>query len=200
MAYLIEKLEEWAQRYERENARVYPEGPVLPKVVVGAVRGGVPYRPARTSGLCSAYVDVRVPPDRSLRDVEREFRAFVDSLGLGARVETFLARRGWAAQGAEPLVEALARAHRQVRGSDPPPGAPEERSMWRDINAFNEWGIPAVTFGPPRHLLGAEEAASLPPAARDPGSQAKYFLRQDMVQAAQVYALTALSVCGVAGR
>lgn len=196
MAYLIQRLEEWAREYEAENTREYLDGIVVPKVVIGAVRGGVPYRPARTSGICSAYVDVRVLPDRKITDVERELRAFVDGLGLGARVELYLSKRGFVAQGAEPLREALAVAHKTVVGSEPGSGSVDERSMWRDINLFNEWGIPAVTYGPPRRALESD-AEPLKRGATDPSGKVKYFLKEDLVRTARVYALVAMQICGV---
>jgi hypothetical protein len=56
--------------------------------------------------------------------------------------------------------------------------------MWRDLNVFNEVGIPSVCYGPPRQ--------------REPlsGAQNRAMKISDLVQATKVYALTALLVCG----
>ena len=55
--------------------------------------------------------------------------------------------------------------------------APPYASMWRDVSIFNEMGIPAVTYGPPR----AFEQCSM--------------RIKDLVDAARVYARIALDVC-----
>jgi acetylornithine deacetylase/succinyl-diaminopimelate desuccinylase-like protein len=196
MAHLIQQLENWARRYEAQNTREYENGMVTPKVVVGAVRGGTPQRPARTSGVCSCYVDVRILPDRSIPDVERELRAFVDGLGLGASVEMYLSKRGHIAQNVGPLKEAVIAAHRQVVGGEPAAGSNDERSMWRDINIYNEWGIPSLTYGPTRHVL-QETPDPNRKGATDPGGKVKCFLKADLVAATKVYALLAMQICGM---
>jgi hypothetical protein len=58
--------------------------------------------------------------------------------------------------------------------------------MWRDLNIFNELGIPSICYGAPR----ASEPYS------DSGARA--MRADDLVKATQVYALTAMDVCGVA--
>jgi len=60
--------------------------------------------------------------------------------------------------------------------------------MWRDLNVFNEVGIPAVCYGPPRQ--------------RDPYSGAgnRAMRIADLVQAAKVYALAAAEICGIEGK
>ena len=46
------------------------------------------------------------------------------------------------------FAEMARRAHRANLGEDPQAGVVETSSMWRDINVFNEVGIPAMTYGP----------------------------------------------------
>jgi acetylornithine deacetylase/succinyl-diaminopimelate desuccinylase-like protein len=89
------------------------------------------------------------------------------------------ARKGYEGKNVEPLVEA---AHLAVRGSQPQPVSTPETSMWRDIDIFNEVGIPAVTFGIPRK--NAPDAAE------------RFIEIQDIVDAARMYALVALEICG----
>ena len=57
--------------------------------------------------------------------------------------------------------------------------------MWRDVNVFNEVGIPSVCYGPPRQ--------------KDPYSGAgnRAMKIDDLVTAAKVYALCALEICGI---
>jgi hypothetical protein len=53
--------------------------------------------------------------------------------------------------------------------------------MWRDVNIFNEVGIPAATFGMPR-----KSAPDVAP---------KFVEVRDLVDAAKMYALVALKIC-----
>ena len=66
-------------------------------------------------------------------------------------------------------------------------------SMWRDANAFNEAGIPAVGYGPgTRDPIADGGVAGLAGAARP-------MAIDDLVATAKVFAPTALAICGVAG-
>ena len=56
--------------------------------------------------------------------------------------------------------------------------------MWRDLNVFNEVGIPSVCYGPPRQ----REAMS--------GGQNRAMKTADLLAATKVYALTILALCG----
>ena len=144
---MIEAIEKWAVEYEHKYTIDYPVGKMIPKVSIGAIRAGAPYKPSTTPRTCSIYVDVRVPPPVLFSQVERELKQIVNAVGLGRTVECFMARKG---RNVEPLVYAVCAAHVEVRGSQPAPVDTPETSMWRDINIFNEVRIPAVTFGMPR--------------------------------------------------
>jgi hypothetical protein len=56
--------------------------------------------------------------------------------------------------------------------------------MWRDVNMFNEVGIPSICYGPPRQRERYSDA----------GNRAMRV--DDLVAATQVYALAALALCG----
>jgi hypothetical protein len=53
--------------------------------------------------------------------------------------------------------------------------------MWRDINIFNEVGIPAATFGMPRKS--------------SPDAVERFVEIKDIVDAAKMYALVAMEIC-----
>jgi acetylornithine deacetylase/succinyl-diaminopimelate desuccinylase-like protein len=182
MAHLIAAIEKWAGEYEAKNTFDSPCGHVIPKVNIGAIRGGVPYRPNRTSPHCSIYVDVRILPDEDPLEIERELQRRVDSVQVGGKVETFLARRGAVGKNTEPLANEVAKALKNVTGMDPAPRAPQEVvSMWRDNNVFNEAGIPSLTFGPPRR--------------KEKETNRIYFEIDDLANMANVYAQVALAIC-----
>jgi acetylornithine deacetylase/succinyl-diaminopimelate desuccinylase-like protein len=182
MIAVIQAIEKWAAEYEKKYSIDYPVGTMVPKVSIGAIRAGAPYKPSTTPKQCSIYVDVRVPPPVEFIQVERELKEVVLSQGLGGTVECFMSRRGYEGKNVEPLVNAIRKAHLAVRGTQPPPVDTPETSMWRDINIFNEVGIPSATFGMPR------KSASDAPE--------RFVEIQDIVDAAKMYALVALDICG----
>ena len=181
MVRVIEKIEDWARQYEASQTFESVCGRVVPKVNIGAIRGGIPYRPNRTSPHCAIYVDVRVVPGEDPLRIERELQSVIDSAEVDARVETFLARDGIEGKNVERLAEVVRRCYRQVTREDPPARAPDEVvSMWRDNNVFNAAGIPSLTFGCARRK---DEAGRL------------YLDINDLVLTATVYAQVAQNIC-----
>ena len=182
MAHLIAAIEAWAKQYEAKRSFDSPCGRVVPKVNIGAIRGGVPYRPNRTSPHCSIYVDVRIVPDEDPLAVESELRKAVDAAEVGGKVETFLARSGAVGKNIEPLAAEVRTAFKNVTGLEPLPQAPQEVvSMWRDNNVFNEAGISSLTFGPPRR--------------REKETNRLCFEIDDLANMANVYAQVASAIC-----
>jgi acetylornithine deacetylase/succinyl-diaminopimelate desuccinylase-like protein len=182
-AAVIQAIERWAVQFEARRSGPTPCGPVRPKAQVGAVRGGIPWRPNRSSPYCALYVDVRTLPGEDVDQVTKQLRDVLDEVGVGAELEVIMSKGGSVAQGIEPLVGAITTAHRAVRGSDPPPEAETStQSMWRDTNVFNAAGIPSLTFGPPRGQAKVQGTG--------------HFELDDLVDGAKVYALTAMLVAG----
>src|SRR5262245_21360361 len=62
MTRIIDALERWGAAFEEKHIYNSPTGPLLPKVNIGAIEGGAPYRPNYFPGVCSIYIDVRMPP------------------------------------------------------------------------------------------------------------------------------------------
>ena len=180
---VITAIEEWAADYTVKRTKATPCGEVRPNAQVGAVRGGIPWRPNRSSPYCALYVDVRILPDEDPDDVTAEFKAMVDAVGAGAEVDVIMSKTGALGTGIEPLRDAIVASHRAVRGSEPPAEAePAVVSMWRDTNVFNKAGIPAINFGPSRGVADV---------------QGRGYLEIDgLVDAAKMYALTALQIAG----
>lgn len=180
-ARFIEAFEKWAAEYEQKNSYASPSGPVVPKASIGAIRSGLPYKPIETAGVCALYLDIRIPPGGDPNAVLRELRALVTQLDLDAEIQPYLFRKGYDGQNTAPLQAAVTRAH--ARAFPNPPAVPDApvSSMWRDLNVFNEVGIPALTYGPPLGL--SAEGWS-------------YFIRrEDIALAAELYTHIALDVC-----
>jgi acetylornithine deacetylase/succinyl-diaminopimelate desuccinylase-like protein len=171
-------LEAWAQEYEQRAAVDTPAGRIVPRAQIVGIDG--------SPGAASLRLDIRLVPGANPRDLEREVRDHLTSAGLDLEVEPYQWSRGYQATGADPLIEAVTTAHREIVGGEPPAPPTPEISMWRDLNIFNELGIPSICYGAPR----ASEPFS------DPGDRA--MRADDLVRATQVYALTAMELCGIA--
>jgi acetylornithine deacetylase/succinyl-diaminopimelate desuccinylase-like protein len=174
---LVPILQEWAREYERRFVYTCKDGTIVPKAVIGAIRGGNPYHVTRTSELCSVYLDCRLTPESDPLALRRELRELLAMSKLPGEVELFLYRRSYGSGENGILLDGLRQAHRQTIGSELEIAAPVFSSMWRDVLIFNEMGIPAVTYGPPRSFR--KQAMSV----------------DDLVRAARVYADLALEVC-----
>jgi acetylornithine deacetylase/succinyl-diaminopimelate desuccinylase-like protein len=176
---VVQAFERWAFEYQTRMTYEGPNGIIVPKASVNAIRSGYPYSLTSTPQLCAFYVDARILPGANPLDVREEIKGLLRELGVPGRVELIVYRPGFEATGAERLIETVRRCHHQVF-SDPPTivGAPVT-SMWRDTNAFNELGIPAVSYAP----RSADHARS------------KSFRIKDLTDAAFVYARIAMDLC-----
>lgn len=186
MARLIQVLEDWAAEYEKENIYRFEGGEMAPKVAIGAIRGGMPNKPYMTSGVCSIYVDIRIPPGKSAVRIRQQLGELLQSLNMSADIQIYLYRSGYIAQNISEFKKAVEASHQKVFGRPSKPVPPPVTSMWRDINVFNEVGIPSLTYGPTRS----------DPDEADTG-KGKFMFKKDLINAARVYALTAMEICGV---
>lgn len=175
-ARLIPRLEAWALDYQTRTRSVRPAGEVVPKVNIGAIRAGHPSQPVLTPAGCRLYLDVRLAPGAGPLDVLHELR----DLAPEAEVTCYLFRRGYEAVGADTVVSALREATRHELGPDhTPTTAHTASSMWRDINVWNELGMPAVTFGPGVGTGGGNARLSI----------------EELAQAARIYLRVMTEVC-----
>jgi len=174
-AALVSALTDWAMEYERSYTRTYPGGTVIPKVQIGAIKGGHPHFIIGGSDTCSLYLDCRILPGMKPAEVADQLRKVVSDCGVDADIELFLFRQGYEAdlEQVSPFVNALRNSHSGVFGQELAMSAPVFSSMWRDHSVFNEYGIPSVTYGPPRQTPSLEA----------------------MMQCARAYASVALEIC-----
>ena len=178
-AHVLLALEKWAVNYEQKE-QPFPGGAFIPKAQIVNVR--------KAGGDCDLYLDARIVPGKNPRAIKREIEELIRGLAIDCEVSIFQYSRGYVAKNAEPLISAIEEAHSYLLGTEPPPTPSAEVSMWRDLNVFNEVGIPSVCYGPPRQ----REAMR--------GAQNRAMKISDLVAATKVYALTALFLCGVEGR
>jgi acetylornithine deacetylase/succinyl-diaminopimelate desuccinylase-like protein len=151
----------------------------VPKASINAIRSGYPFNVTSAPQLCSFYVDTRILPGANPLDLREALRGVLAEVGVEGTVELYLYRPGYEVKGAERFVETVRRCHDQVFDSPPQIVADPVTSMWRDTNAFNELGIPAISYAP----------RSVSHAAK------KSFKVKDLQDAARVYARIAMDLC-----
>ncbi|HEY1269741.1 MAG TPA: M20/M25/M40 family metallo-hydrolase [Candidatus Binatia bacterium] len=180
MTKIIAGIEKWAESFEERYIYNSPTGPLFPKVNIGAIEGGAPYRPNYFPGVCSIYVDIRMPPQVRPVTIQHEVEKTLASLGVEYELDIYKSLLGHEGKGVEPLVDSLEQIHQHLFGSKLRFEAPDRASIWTDTNVYNELGIPAVKVGP---------------RGRRIGPRAEEIDIDEMVKAAQVYALIALDIC-----
>jgi acetylornithine deacetylase/succinyl-diaminopimelate desuccinylase-like protein len=185
----IQRIEEWAKEYEAKNRYESPGGIIEPRVSIGAIRGGLPYKITKTAGVCALYVDVRITPAQKPEEVRREFNHVLAGVGEPFDLELYTYRRaydgvqGYGSKGGnEQLLTAINSAHKALFDHEPERCLPQHTSMWRDINVFHEAGIPGVMYGPGISLFGGLSAIKA----------------EDLIRAARLYTWIALESCGLA--
>ena len=176
---VLTAFEEWAYDYQVRHTYEGPLGRIVPKATANAIRSGYPYSLTSSPQIAAFYVDVRILPGANPLDVREELRALLQQVGVEGTVELTLYRPGFEVKGAEPLIEAVRRCHDQTFSEPPVIVADPVTSMWRDTNAFNELGIPAISYAPRSKSHAAK----------------KSFKVADLVDAARVYARIALDLC-----
>lgn len=180
MTKIIEALETWAEGFEERYIYQSATGPIYPKVNIGAIEGGAPYRPNYFPGICDLYVDVRIPPQVRPVTVQHEIQKTLSGLGIDYELEAYKSLLGHEGKGVEPLVSSVEEAYQYLFGEKVKPEAPDRASIWTDTNVYNELGIPAVKIGPRGKRIGPRN---------------EELEIGQMVNAARLYALLALDIC-----
>jgi acetylornithine deacetylase/succinyl-diaminopimelate desuccinylase-like protein len=170
-------LQAWSNEYEERFKFPSEHGTIVPKVVIGAIRGGNPYHVTRTSEICAIYVDCRLTPNSSPLEIREELLGLLQAQGIEGEVEIFVYRRSYEPGDVSILLDGLRKAHKQTFNAELKVAVPTISSMWRDVSIFNEMGIPSITYGPPRNFKGQAMTVD------------------DIVRTARTYAQLAIEIC-----
>ncbi len=180
MTKIIEAIEQWGERFEEQYVYNSPTGPILPKVNIGGIEGGAPYRPNYFPGVCNLYVDIRIPPRVRPVTVQYEIERALKPLGIDFEMIAYKSLLGHEGKEVKPLVQSLEEIYKHLFGEKLKPEAPDRASIWTDTNVYNELGIPTVKIGPRGKRIG-------------PRSEELEI--DQMLKAAKIYALVALDIC-----
>jgi len=183
MAQVINALEDWADIYIERDQVDFGGGVIKPNVSVGAIRGGLPWKIGNAVGRCSIYLDVRIPPGKNPLYVQTEIEKVIAETGVDVEITPYMTRRGYIAEGHEPLTDSIENAHQAVFGKPTETIFTPITSMWRDMNIFNEVGIPSATYGPSYTKSFSQ------------GQESDAIHIDDLLNASKVYAQVAMDIC-----
>lgn len=186
MLKVLEAVEAWGQRYERENQYIFSAGTIVPKVNIGALLGGLPFKPNYAAAECHAYLDVRTPPGKDPGQIKEALREVIDPLGIPVEILLYRSQRGYEGKASAPVVEAVTAACHQVTKGEPKKLRPPFTSTWNDLNIYHEKGIPGAKFGP---------SIARPSEAERRAGRLEAVNMDELVSLAKIYALTALDIC-----
>jgi len=119
--------EQWAPSFEEKYIYQSPTGPLLPKVNIGGIEGGAPYRPNYFPGVCSIYVDIRMPPQVRPVAIKHELEQVLDRGGVEYEMDIYKSLLGHEGRNVEPLVHCAEAAYQHLFGEKikpEPPTAP----------------------------------------------------------------------------
>jgi acetylornithine deacetylase len=182
MGELLEPINAWCERWSADEQNAYRGVPAIASV--GAIRGGLEWRLSRTPQRTSVFLDVRVPPTRSMAearravlDLARELEAAHPDWEIDA--EVYVTAPGSEIDEGHELVAAIDEAHEAVFGAAPGRDVPR---WFSDASALTAYGIPTVNYGTSTGLMEPGKGESLE--------------IDGLVKTAEVYARVARTVCG----
>jgi acetylornithine deacetylase len=175
---------EWIPAWENDPANAYREAKAI--VNVGAIEGGFGWRASRTPHHTDLFLDVRVPPTKSMALARREVLEMVRGLAerfpdCGVEGEVYVTAPGAEIEEGHELVAAIDAAHEEVWGEAP---GREVTRWFSDASALTRYGVPTVNYGTSTGLMDVELGENLE--------------IDGLVKTAEVYARVAMQICGVA--
>jgi acetylornithine deacetylase len=182
MGELLEPIHAWCERWSADERNAYRGVPAIASV--GAIRGGFEWRLSRTPQRTSVFLDVRVPPTRSMADARRAVLDLARELEAAhpeweIDADIYVTAPGAEIDEGHELVGAIDAAHEAVFGEVPGRDVPR---WFSDASALTAYGIPTVNYGTSTGLMEPGKGESLE--------------IDGLVQTAEVYARVARTVCG----
>jgi acetylornithine deacetylase/succinyl-diaminopimelate desuccinylase-like protein len=184
MREVLDAVLEWIPRWEDDPENAYRGAKAI--VNVGALQGGFGWRASRTPHRTDLILDVRVPPTKPMPRARAEVLEWARGLAerfpdYGIEAEVYVTAPGAEIDESHPLIAAIDESHEAVFGGRP------ERDVTRwfsDASVLTRYGVPTVNYGTSTGLLDTELGENLD--------------IDGLVKTAEVYALAAIKVCGVA--
>jgi len=183
MRNVLDAVLEWIPTWEDDPSNAYRGTKAI--VNVSALEGGFGWRVSRTPHRADLFLDVRVPPTKVMAEARSQVLDMVRGLAQrfpehGVEGEVYVTAPGAEIAEDHALVGALEGAHSDVFGAPP---ARDVTRWFSDASVLTRYGIATVNYGTSTGLLDTVKGENLE--------------IEGLTKTAEVYARTAMSVCGV---
>lgn len=174
------------------------EGKLVPEVNVGSIESGLPWKAGTVPAICCAYVDLRVVPHVSSKEVLKEFEEFLSSFQLkqGFQVEMelyFTSVDPTETPNVSKIVKVSKNAYEYVTGEKHQPRSQILRSASNDTNYTRLAGIPSVVWGPGGDIRQPQYKDALAEA----GGSGEFVNIHEVLNSAKMYIVATLDICGI---
>ncbi len=188
--------DQFAPDYTRRH--VFDLGPYFgimkPRVNVGAIESGWPFKPGFVPAICCLYVDLRLVPGQLPSNALSELKTFLTTLATQHNFEIEQEVYAVKAPSLETpadskIVRACVDAFEYVSKTKHIPASPGRNSFGDDSLVTRKYGIPSVTWGPGGQLpeyAGAAAAA---------GGEGEFIRMEDVLSACKMYIAAAFDIC-----
>jgi acetylornithine deacetylase/succinyl-diaminopimelate desuccinylase-like protein len=183
MREVMDAVLDWIPTWEDDPANAYRGAKAI--VNVGAIQGGFGWRVSRTPHRTDLFLDIRVPPTKSMATARGQVMDMVRGLqqrfpGYGVDGEIYVTAPGAEIAEDHPLIAAIDATHEEVFGSLP---GRDVTRWFSDASALTRYGIATVNYGTSTGLMDTTLGENLS--------------IDGLVQTAEVYARAAMRICGV---
>ena len=179
---VLAAVREWIPTWEDDPSNSYRGAKAI--VNVGAIEGGFGWRVSRTPHHTDLFLDIRVPPTKTLGAARREVLDMVRGLAdrfpaYGIEGDVYVTAPGAEIAEDHELVQAVDEAHEEAYGEVP---GRDVTRWFSDASALSRYGIPTLNYGTSTGLMDVELGENLD--------------IDGLVKTAGVYARVAMRVCG----
>jgi acetylornithine deacetylase/succinyl-diaminopimelate desuccinylase-like protein len=179
---VLAAVREWIPTWEDDPSNAYRGAKAI--VNVGAIEGGFGWRVSRTPHHTDLFLDIRVPPTKTMGAARREVLDMVRGLAerfpdYGIEGDVYVTAPGAEIAEDHELVRAVDEAHEEAYGEVP---GRDVTRWFSDASALSRYGIPTLNYGTSTGLMDVELGENLD--------------IDGLVKTAGVYARVAMRVCG----
>jgi acetylornithine deacetylase len=179
---VLTAVREWIPTWENDPSNSYRGAKAI--VNVGAIEGGFGWRVSRTPHHTDLFLDIRVPPTKTMGAARREVLDMVRGLAerfpaYGIEGDVYVTAPGAEIAEDHELVRAVDEAHEEAYGEVP---GRDVTRWFSDASALSRYGIPTLNYGTSTGLMDVELGENLD--------------IDGLVKTAGVYARVAMRVCG----
>jgi acetylornithine deacetylase/succinyl-diaminopimelate desuccinylase-like protein len=149
MEALLPIIRRWEEHYQKRHPHPF----MLPLVGVGAIDGGLPFKPSVCPApSCHLYLHITTIPGTKPRTVYLELEQVLKEQAakdpeFNWALSFYLVSDGYEIAKTSPVVKAVEQSHREVFGQEVIYPEPARYSVSSDCSPIFQYGIPGITYG-----------------------------------------------------